>query len=1836
LKPKVLIRLSKRFLVVAALIILIIGSSVAIIPVRAPSGSKIVYVAICVDTETSGFGGIGSTDPHPTLNVSDYSRTFPLTVAAVFDSTFRNSHQDSFGNIFKMSWFAEMDYLIAQSNFVWANGSSAGVSGYTAIRDLLVNNWGTEIQTYGDSIEYHHHFMIYDGTWKPYDNGPDAGYPGYQMYALDHMIIDRNFYPSSWRSGNWIMPPALSSWLEQRMPFDYTARTGIWYPVHPSGMDRWQTKCPYSPNVYASTQEAFAYASANGSAVYSICTHDNEDMKGQVAWLQWCLNHWDADETTYPNVSFKYVSAREAMQLALGLTDLTPPTFTVTPSSGTYIIVSSEPLWKNHPYIALRYADGTYAHMSATPTGVDNTWTVTPPTQLNSEENVARSSSVSASSYESSHPPELAIDGIESTENYWQSNPGGGLPQWLQLDLGSPVSISKIWTHFFDRDDSRTYTYHIDASLDGSSWTTIVPSKTTTSLVTDTFTEGTYRYVRITVTDCSTPYKVAFITEIKFYHVTPIQLPPLETIGVAGSDLYGNPGTATFTQDQYVLTVDTVGSGSVTKSPDQATYASGTVVTLTATPTAGWSFSAWSGDVSGSVNPTTITMNGNKAVTATFTQNTYTLTVTTSGSGSVDLNNTGPYHYGDVVELTATPALGWSCSGWSGDLTGSANPTTILIDADKAVTATFTQNTYTLTVTILGSGSVDLNNSGPYHYGDIVGLTANPAAGWSFNHWNGDLIGSVNPTTILIDSNKAVTATFTQNTYTLTISTVGSGVVNLNNSGPYYYADVVELTAVPAAGWSFSGWSGALTGSVNPADLTITGNLTVTATFTQNTYTLSVGTLGGGSVNLNNSGPYYYGNIVELTAVPSIGWGFDHWGGDMVGSINPTTILIDGDKTVTATFTQNVYTLTVSTVGNGNVNLNNTGPYHYGDVVELTATPAAGWSFSTWSGSLTGSANPASLTITGDMSVTATFTQDAYSVSVTVLPSSAAGTVTPNPAGPYHYGDVVQLTATPAAGYSFSGWSSGLTGNPTSVTITGDTVVTAYFTQIEYTLTVSASPAEGGSVTKNPDLAHFHYNDVVQLTAISSAGYSFVGWSGGLSGNPASVTITGNMEVTAYFTQNEYSLTVTVAPSSAAGSVSASIPGPYHLNDIVTLTPTANLGYTFSSWSGDGINGAGNTRVVTISGNMSVTATFIQNTYTLTVTTVGSGSVNLNNNGPCYYGDIVELTAVPSTSWSFDHWGGDLSGSINPTTILMDGDKAVTTTFTQNVYTLTVTTTGSGSVSLDKSGPYHYGDVVELTAVPVTGWSFQSWSGELSGSVNPITILIDGNKAVTATFVQNAYTLTVSTLGIGSVVKVPDQASYHYGDVVELTAVPSTGWSFDHWSQDLTGSFNPATLTITGNMTVTAHFTENTYTLTVNVVGTGCSVSRDNNGPYHYNDVVHLTANAAVGWAFSQWSGALTGNANPAALTITGDMAVIATFAENLYNLTITVSSGGGSVSKSPDQATYTYGTIVTLTASPVAGWSFSHWSGDLSGSTSPAYLTIDGDKSVTATFTQNEYTLTISTSGSGTVSMDKSAPYHYGDVVQLTAVPAAGWSFSSWSDALTGSANPASLTITGDMSVTATFTQNTYRITVTQGANGVISPETIDVEYGSEKAFTITPGNGYHIFDVVVDAIPQGAVSSYLFRNVVANHTISASFAIEVYTPFSIVSNSTISELAFNSTSQVLSFTAGGPSGTTGFSNVTISKTLIADVSGLEVYLDGTKTSYVVSDLTTSWLIYITYQHSTHKIAMNFAPPPSARADYVPYIALAAILGFIVAFVLTVFARRRGKSSQSEARARS
>jgi uncharacterized repeat protein (TIGR02543 family) len=144
---------------------------------------------------------------------------------------------------------------------------------------------------------------------------------------------------------------------------------------------------------------------------------------------------------------------------------------------------------------------------------------------------------------------------------------------------------------------------------------------------------------------------------------------------------------------------------------------------------------------------------------------------------------------------------------------------------------------YTLTIDISGSGTVLRNPTNSiYPSGVTVTLTAisnDPT--WYFSSWSGDATGTANPLNIQMLSNEVITATFQQlPTFTLTLATNGQGTIALNPAGGVYASNtVVMVTATPAAGWVFAAWSGDATGAANPVSVTMSGNLSLTATFAQ-------------------------------------------------------------------------------------------------------------------------------------------------------------------------------------------------------------------------------------------------------------------------------------------------------------------------------------------------------------------------------------------------------------------------------------------------------------------------------------------------------------------------------------------------------------------------------------------------------------------------------------------------------------------------------------------------------------------------------------------------------------------------------------------------------------------------------------------------------------------------------------------------------------------------------------------------------------------------------------------------------------------------------------------
>ena len=972
---------------------------------------KTVYVVMNVDTEmyvpSYSDPWVGSTNPHPTADMRIFSSTTPSTVAAVFNADFRNANRDSDGNPFKITWFCQMDYVMDQSNFVWADGSPAGVSGYTAVYDLLTNTWGTEITSYGDSIGYHHHFLTYDGTWERHDSGPDEIYPGYQEDALDHMILDRNFYPSAFRAGYWIMPPALSSWLDDWLPFDYTPLYGLpWYPTNSTG-GRWQVATRYGAT-QADVELSFAQAESSGKAVYSDVVHSWEDMASEIAKLQGYLETVRAE---YPYIDFKYVTAQEAVQQFLP-NDLTAPTLTITPAGSSYTITSSEPLWQNNPYVALKYADGTYRHATAVSAGT-NMWTVTPPTQDVTEEQVAvGTATATSSSNEDGHPPEQAIDGIESAANYWGTdstvNP---LPQSINVDLQSSYSINGITTHFWDG-DSRTYTYHIEVSGDGASWTTVVPSKQGSGVVTDTFAETSARYVRITVTG-NTANTGAQIEEIRIYHktTTPISSSVTE-IGVGASDLSGNTNTQTMNVPQRSLTVASA-HGSPSPTVGVHSYADGDSVTASVLSpvTEGslvWTCTGWTGTGSvpatGSAATVTFTISADSSITWTWSSApvTWQITVTQNDHGTIS-PGTDSYAQGSSPSETVTPDSGYYIASITVDsssvpVTTSSGQTVDFndISADHSITATYAQITWTITVTQSAHGTISPDTAS-YAPGSGPSETITPDSGY----YIASITVDGNPVTVTTSSGQTVsfddiqmahtiTAAFAQIVYQITVDSGGHGAPSQGSqwvpAGSDFTVSVTNPDVVTAGQdqWNLTGLSldsvpQTLANSLTISD--VEGAHTIVFSWTEQYY-ITVDNGGHGvpteASQWVNKGSSFSTSVVSPADVVS---GVSQW-------VTSQSVLgidsVQAAQTLTFSWTEQFY-LTVDDGGHGvagGAGWYDSGTSAYASMSPLTVAGTNGvqYVFAGWTGDASGSGSPSdAILMDGPKTATATW-KTLYSV----------------------------------------------------------------------------------------------------------------------------------------------------------------------------------------------------------------------------------------------------------------------------------------------------------------------------------------------------------------------------------------------------------------------------------------------------------------------------------------------------------------------------------------------------------------------------------------------------------------------------------------------------------------------------------------------------------------------------------------------------------------------------------------------------------------------------------------------------------------------------------------
>ena len=921
--------------------------------------------------------------------------------------------------------------------------------------------------------------------------------------------------------------------------------------------------------------------------------------------------------------------------------------------------------------------------------------------------------------------------------------------------------------------------------------------------------------------------------------------------------------TAHFGASNAVLTLTIAGTGTGSVTVEGVTYDSDTLLyfltgaTITLSAPA-LNFIGWSGAVTANTLDIELTMNGDKAVTASFDSvlGNSKLSLTVSGTGSVDVTAGGAtntytsytemyFVNGTSVTLTASTT---DFIGWSGTFNWNAAQVTTVMDVDKALTASFSSNAV-LTLTIDGTGAqpvvvegVTYNESIVLYFMVDTTITLSAPA-LNFIGWSGAVTANTLDIELEMDADKAITATFTAaGNSKLSLDVDGPGSVDVIADGAtntyttyteLYFATGTVVTLTASTMYFFE-WTDTFTGTIVAYSETITvtmsGDAGRMATFDSGApaVILTLTITGAGSVNVNGvtystmvaqALHFRAGTLVTLIADTT---DFIGWTGDVVANADRITLDMTTGMAITATFDNTIgnskLLLTISGTGSVDV-VGSTDPctstttlyFLTGTTVTLTANPT---NFVGWTGEITSYAATVNVTMNGDKNMTASFDNVLGNRMIDLtFAGTSAGSVNVNgvvyDASDILYfrtGTTVTLTADVL---NFGGWSGDITANTLSLTekLDEDLALTVTFdTAGNYRLLLTIS-GTGGSVNitgatypyTSTTTLYFLTGTTVTLTADPT---NFVGWSGYKTSQTLAVDVPmdADRNMTASFDTvlGNRTIDLTFAGTSA-GSVDVN--GiVYDASDVLYFrtgtTVTLKADETkFVGWSGDITANTATLVIENIAESIALTVTFAVSNSKLLLTISGAGSVDVAYGGMTntytltvnlYFpvGTTVPLTAHPT---DFVGWSGAMESQALAIAILMNANKDIMAGF-DNVRgnkTIDLTITGNGSVTVDgvtySSNVTLYlvtGALATVDAVPDAGNLFSKWTGVLTGNETPQNLQMSENKTLGAVFLEIGTLITVTgTITDIEGVGIPDIGIYD-GETLLATTDENGVYSF--------------------------------------------------------------------------------------------------------------------------------------------------------------------------------------------------------------------------------------------------------------------------------------------------------------------------------------------------------------------------------------------------------------------------------------------------------------------------
>ena len=745
-----------------------------------------------------------------------------------------------------------------------------------------------------------------------------------------------------------------------------------------------------------------------------------------------------------------------------------------------------------------------------------------------------------------------------------------------------------------------------------------------------------------------------------------------------------------------------------------------------------------------------------------------------------------------IGTASGVPSGSTSNMAWSGLSPGTAYEWYATVSDGSATTvgttAAFTTAataTHTITATAGPNGTISPSGAVTVASGADQLFTFTPAA----NHHVSQVTVDASPAALApsynftnVTANHSIDVQFAIDTYTLTYLAAANGSITGTTPQTVNHGDNgTAVTAVPDAGYHFMSWSdGVLTAA--RTDLNVTANLTVTATFGLNQYTLnylasSNGTLTGTTTQTVNHGS----SGTAVTAVPNAGYHFLSWSDGVLTAARTDTNVM-ADLTVTASFEVDapVSTSTVSVgAASGLITLGNpirTVPVTISRTdltpmlafsVVFSVSPSlevSGGSGGIHEGTYLSIVNPTTSFNVIDKGVDG-FGNHSYQADGTTLgapcgATAASGTLfTIDLSSPASSGSgTVTVTSVMLRDCSNAdlpwaiGSSSSLSIDQSAPTVsmTSPNGGESWYVGSSHNITWTATDAEG---ITSVDLAYSTNGGVSYPNAIATVPGAATSYAWTI---PATPGTTVRVRATAHDTNgntgpdaSDANFTISYYTLSYLAGAGGTISGPTtqllsHGANGTAVTAVPSAGYHFVGWS-DGVSTASRTDI-SVMADLTVTASFAINQYTLTYLAGANGSISGTTPQTVNHGGSgTSVTAVADAGYHFTSWSdGVLTATRTDTNVM--ADLTVTASFAINQYTLTYLAGAYGFISGTTSQTVnHGGNGAAVNAVADAGYHFVSWSdGVLTATRTDTNVMAD--LMVTASFVVNPPVAAVANL----------------------------------------------------------------------------------------------------------------------------------------------------------------------------------------------------------------------------------------------------------------------------------------------------------------------------------------------------------------------------------------------------------------------------------------------------------------------------------------------------------